>query len=89
MNAVTDPTYGYPVGGFFCATVTGRVGFLIGLAQALCGRPSRYGHCGIIVTADGGTIEAQPGGARPGNLATYPGRLLICDGPIIRELGSG
>lgn len=77
----------YPVGGFFCTTVTGWVGKLIWLGQLACGRLSRYQHAGIITTADGGTLEGQPGGARPGHLSNYAGRpLLICDGPILDEV---
>lgn len=77
----------YPIGAYFVTTVPGATGWLIGVGQALCGRPSRYMHCGVIVTDNGATIEAQPGGAREGSLADYAGRaVLVCDGPIRRAV---
>lgn len=80
----------YPVGAYFVTQIEGPVGFLIALAQLLCGKPSAYGHAGIVVTADGGTIEAQPGGARPGNLADYAHRQTrVCDGPVRRQVAAG
>lgn len=80
----------YPVGSFFVVQVEGVVGFLIALGQLLCLRPSAYGHCGIVISASGDTMEAQPGGARPGHLANYAGRLIrVCDGPILREAATG
>jgi hypothetical protein len=73
----------YKPASFFVVSVKGRAGWGIGLAQAAAGRPSEFEHAGFITDADGTTIEAEPGGARPGNVANYTGRrLLICDGPI-------
>lgn len=72
---------------FFLTQVSGPVGFGIGIGQALCGEPSRYGHAGIVEDTDGKTIEAQPGGAIEGHISHYFGRpLLICDGPILSTL---
>lgn len=72
----------YAPGSFFVTPVTGLVGWLIRLGQRLCGDPSVYCHAGVITDPDGTTMEAQPGGARPGNVANYP-HALICDGPIL------
>jgi hypothetical protein len=73
----------YPTGAFFVVPITGPAGWWIALGQTLAGRPSAYQHAGMIVTPDGGTIEAQPEGARPGHVTDYSGRLLrICDGPV-------
>lgn len=72
----------YPVAAFFVTPVRGFVGELIDLGQLFAGAPSEFGHCGIITDPDGTTMEAQPGGARPGNVAHYP-QALICDGPIL------
>ena len=72
----------YPVGAYFVTPVPGVIGWLIRLGQRLAGDPSVYCHAGIITDADGTTMEAQPGGARPGNIAHYP-QALICDGPIL------
>lgn len=80
----------YPVGAYFVVDVHGPAGWAIGVAQALAGRPSAYQHAGMIVTADGGTIEAAPGGAFAGHLSAYTGRrLLVCDGPIRGWLAHG
>lgn len=74
----------YPVGAFFCVKVDGPAGFGIGVGQALAGQPSEYEHAGMIVRADGTTVEAEPGGARYGNVADYGRRpMLVCDGPIL------
>lgn len=72
----------YPTGAFFVTPVPGVVGWLIRLGQRLCGDPSIYCHAGVVTDPDGTTMEAQPGGARPGNVANYP-HALICDGPIL------
>lgn len=70
-------------GSFFLTRVSGAAGFGIGLGQALCGEPSRYGHAGMIVSSTGDTIEAMPGGAIRGHVSEYYGRpLLVSDGPI-------
>lgn len=73
----------YPVGGYFLTRIAGPAGFLIGLAQALCGEPSRWSHCGIIVSADGAIVEAERGGARLAHISEYAGRpVMVCDGPV-------
>ncbi|MCU1617211.1 MAG: hypothetical protein JWO98_4751 [Frankiales bacterium] len=73
----------YQPGSFFLTTVTGAAGFAIGLGQTLAGAPSRYEHAGLILDADGTTLEAEPGGAKIGNISTYAGRaLLISDAPV-------
>lgn len=73
----------YPVGGFVLVPVKGWVGFAIGLGQLLCMRPSAYGHVAVIVTADGGIVEAEPGGARLAHISEYAGRTVrVCDGPV-------
>jgi cell wall-associated NlpC family hydrolase len=77
----------YPVGSFFLTTVPGWGGYLISLGQALAGDPSRWDHAGIVVDSDGTVVEAEPGGARIGHLSAYAGQpLLVCDGPVQREL---
>lgn len=73
----------YKPGSFFLVSVQGLAGFGIGLGQALAGAPSRYEHAGMIIGADGSTVEARPGGAVIGNVAAYEGRaLLVSDGPV-------
>lgn len=73
----------YPVGSFFLVPVGGLAGFGIGLGQLLCMRPSAYAHAGVVISPDGGIIEAEPGGARLANLSEYAGRpIRVCDGPV-------
>lgn len=72
----------YAPGSFFVTPVRGWVGWLIAFGQLCCRKPSSFGHAGIVTDADGTTMEAQPGGARPGNVTNYP-HALICDGPIL------
>lgn len=72
-----------PPGSFFLVSIGGASGFAIGVAQALCAAPSRYAHAGIVISNSGDIVEAEPGGARIGNLTEYAGRaILICDGPV-------
>lgn len=77
----------YPVGAYFVTPVSGVGGFLIGLGQALAGAPSRYEHAGILISADGATVEAEPGGARIGHITAYPA-ALVCDGPVQQALAA-
>lgn len=72
----------FPVGSFFVAKIPGPAGFWINVGQALAGDGSRYSHAGIIISAAGDVIEAEPGGARPGHLDAYRD-VLVCDGPIL------
>jgi hypothetical protein len=82
-RAAVAATMTYRPGSFFLTRIPGPVGFLIGVGQALAGDPSRYSHGGIILDADGTILEAEPGGARIGNISEYAGRpLLISDGPV-------
>ena len=73
----------YKPGTFFVVDVKGRAGWFIGWAQALVNDASRYKHAGAIIDEAGTTVEAEPNGARYGNISDYAGRgLLISDGPI-------
>jgi hypothetical protein len=74
----------YKPGSYFLTQVPGRAGFWIGVGQALAGDASRYGHAGIVVSEAGDVVEAEPGGARIGNLSRYAGQpLLISDAPVV------
>jgi hypothetical protein len=73
----------YLPASFFVVAVQGPAGWGIGVAQAAAGRPSEYEHAGMIVDTDGKTVEAEPRGARYGNVSDYAGRhILISDAPI-------
>lgn len=77
-------------GSFFLVKVNGPVGWLIGTGQALAGDPSRYEHAGMVISADGDTVEAAPGGAFYGNLSRYANRpLLVSDAPVQHQLAIG
>lgn len=64
-------------GSFFVTSITGWAGWGIGVAQALAGAPSRWEHAGVVLTADGHTLEAEPGGARVGQVSDYAGRGVV------------
>jgi hypothetical protein len=73
----------YKPGSFFVVSLNGPGGFLIGLGQALAGIPSRYEHAGMIIDADGTTVEARANGAAVGSVGQYSSQgLLISDAPI-------
>jgi len=82
----------YEPGSFFLAPIEGLTGTAIRLGQRLAGASpyaAQWCHAGIITTADGATVEAQPGGAIVGHLADYDGRpLLISDGPVQSALAA-
>ena len=71
----------YQPGSFFLAEIPGVTGFAINLGQALCGDGSRWSHAGLIVDTDGTCVEAEPHGARLGNVRAYA-HTLISDGPV-------
>ena len=71
----------YRPGSFFLAAAEGWAGYGIALGEALAGSPSRYTHAGIILDADGTVLEAEPHGARLGNVRAYK-HTLISDGPV-------
>jgi len=71
----------YQPGSFFLAAAEGWAGYGIALGEALAGSPSRYTHAGIILDADGTVLEAEPHGARLGNVRAYK-HTLISDGPV-------
>lgn len=56
-------TYIPQPGDYFLTQITGFGGFLIRMAQALTGDPSRYTHAGVVLD-DGTVIEAMPSGAQ-------------------------
>lgn len=71
----------YQPGSFFLAAAEGWAGYGIALGEALAGSPSRYTHAGVILDADGTVLEAEPHGARIGNVRAYK-HTLISDGPV-------
>ena len=71
----------YQPGSFFLAAAEGWAGYGIALGEALAGSPSRYTHAGVIVDSDGTCVEAEPHGARLGNVRAYK-HTLISDGPV-------
>ena len=77
----------YKPGSFFLAAAEGWAGYGIALGEALAGSPSRYTHAGIIVAADGTCVEAEPHGARLGNVRAYK-HTLISDGPVQQWMSS-
>jgi uncharacterized protein YycO len=73
---VTAPQEPALPGDFFVTSITGEVGRLISLGEWLCGaRLGPWDHAGIYL-GDGMLVEAEPGGARVGNIAEYEGRPL-------------
>jgi hypothetical protein len=75
----------YKPGSFFLAAAEGWAGYGISLGQTLAGDPSRYTHAGIIIGNDGACVEAEPGGARYGNVTSYK-HTLISDAPVQLEM---
>lgn len=78
-----NPDVFYPPGSFFLTRIHGRTGWWVGIAQAVCGMPSRWTHAGICL-GDGKILQAQPGGAV---ITTVEESLLgrphiACDAPI-------
>lgn len=72
----------YPPGAFFLTRIPGRTGWWVGLAQAICGMPSRYTHAGIVLPDDR-ILQAQPGGAVIAPLDSLTGRPhIVSDAPI-------
>lgn len=71
----------YPVGGLVLVPASGWQGYGIALAELACGKPSRYTHAAILVSPDGGLVEAEPHGARTGHVEDYP-HARICDLPV-------
>jgi hypothetical protein len=72
----------YPPGAFFLTRIPGRTGWWVGLAQAICGMPSRWTHAGIVLPDDR-ILQAQPGGAVIAPLDSLTGRPhIVSDAPI-------
>jgi hypothetical protein len=76
----------YQPGSFFLAAAEGWAGYGIALGQTLAGDPSRYTHAGIIIGSDGTCVEAEPGGARYGNVTHYR-HTLVSDAPVREVVG--
>ena len=67
-------------GRYVCVRTPGLLAWIIRRACR-----SQYNHA-VIVTADGGIIEARPAGVRKGTLSEYAGMLAVAN---TRELMSG
>jgi hypothetical protein len=72
----------YPPGAMFLTRIPGRTGWWVGIAQAICGMPSRWTHAGIVLPDDR-ILQAQPGGAVIAPLDSLTSRPhIVSDAPI-------